>query len=439
LEETFNVFQNSAVSQSFWQVLYTTWTDKEQNMTEVTSPLERPSPKTILIAVLLVAIFAAAIIDNVVPITMVDIAKTFGIKVGEAAKLGVYGSFARVATALLLGYIGLRHRYKSLVIAGVVLVAVCETGLFLAPTFQIAQLIYPLNAIGSVLIVVTAETFVGNFYPLNRKAKAIGWIVATGYIAGAVGAPAVGFLSGMGGWRSVIPWFMLPIAISSLLFVLLAFPSNPPEIESNARKEPFMKGIKQVLTNKSVLALFAAGFLGSGAVATSAVFAVTFYRQVFSVDTGFASLIGSLAMTSLLALGSVAGGHLVNRVGRKRQSLVAGFFAYLFIAPSYFVPDLWTCLILRWIGAVFGGIATVASVNLLLEQVPKFRGTAISLGAAFSGIGVAVSIFVGGIVLDYFSTPTLGFQALGLMIGILGLSSIPIVLFFTKEPIKNHL
>ena len=407
-------------------------------MKEVTASVERPSTKIIFLIVLLAAVFAAGILDNVVPVTLVDIASTFGIKVGEAARLSVFNNVARVATALLLGFIIMRYRYKSLVVVGVVFIAACEIGLFLAPTFQTAQLIYPLNAIGSVLIVVTTETFIGNSYTLNRKAKAIGWVVAVGHFAGVAGAPMVGFLSVIGGWRSVLVWLMLPIAVVSLLLVLLVFPRNMPEIEPNAKKEHFMKGLKQVLSNRSVLSLFAAGFLGSGAVAAGGVFAVTFYRQVFSVATGFASLVGSLAMTSLMALGAIVGGQIVNRVGRKRQVVVARFSAYLLIVLSYFIPNLWACLALRWIGAVFGGIASVAGVNLLLEQIPKFRGTAISLGSAFSGIGVAISILVGGAVLDYYVSPTIGFQALALLIGAFGFASSLIIILFAKEPIKTQ-
>jgi MFS family permease len=137
---------------------------------------------------------------------------------------------------------------------GVSFIAVCAIGLFLAPSFPMVQLIVLLNGAGSVLIVVTSQTFIGNSYPLEKKAKAIGWIAATGTLANAVGAPLVGFMTGIGSWRSSLIWFMLPTAVVSLIFVFLAFPYNPPEPQMNIKKEPFMKGFKQVLTNKSAVA-----------------------------------------------------------------------------------------------------------------------------------------------------------------------------------------
>ena len=203
---------------------------------------------------MLVAVFAAAIIDVVIPITIVDIAKTFSVLPGTAAQLDSIIAITSVATALVLAGFGAKFRYKSLVMIGVLFIAVFTIGLFLAPTFPIVQLIVPLNGIGSVLIVVTAQTFIGNSYPLDKKAKAIGWVAAAGTLANAVGSPIIGFMTGIGGWRSVFIWFMLPTAVVSLIFVFIVFPNNLPEPQLNTKKEPFMTGLKQVLTNKSAVA-----------------------------------------------------------------------------------------------------------------------------------------------------------------------------------------
>src|SRR4030066_321802 len=248
------------------------------------STIGQPSPKMLFVVALLVAVFAAAVIDVVIPITIVDISETFSILPGTVAQLNSFIAIASVATALLLAGFGARYRYKSLVMMGLLFIAFCNIGFFLAPTFLVAQLIVPLNGIGSVMIVVTAQTFIGNSYPLDNKAKAIGWVAAAGTLANAVGAPIIGFMTGIGGWRSVFIWFMLPTAVFSLIFVVLAFPYNPPEPQLKNQKEPFMKGFKQVLTNKSAVACLATAFLGNAFGFGGAVLEVTFLRQVFSVS-----------------------------------------------------------------------------------------------------------------------------------------------------------
>ena len=218
------------------------------------------SPKMILVMVLLVAVFAAGVVDVVIPINIVDIATTFNILPGTVSQLDSIIAIASVTTALLLGAFGARSRYKSLVIIGILFILAYAIGFFLAPTFPITQIIVPLNGIGSVLIVVTAQTFIGNSYPISKKAKAIGWVAAAGTLANAVGAPIIGFMTGIGGWRSVFIWLTLP-AVVSLIFVLLLFPFNLPETQLNIKKEPFMKGFKQVLTNKSAVACLVSAFL----------------------------------------------------------------------------------------------------------------------------------------------------------------------------------
>ncbi len=403
----------------------------------VTPSVGQSSSKMILVVALLVAVFAAAVVDVVIPINIVDIAKTFSILPGTVSQLDSIIALAAVTTALLLGAFGARFSYKSLVMIGILFIAAYAIGFFLAPTFPITQLIVPLNGIGSVLIVVTAQTFIGNSYPLDKKAKAIGWISAAGTLANAVGAPIIGFMTVIGGWRSALVWFMLPTAVVSLIFVFLVFRFNLPEPQPNAKKAPFMDGFKQILTSKSAIACLVSAFLVNGSVFGGNVFEVTLYRQIFLVSPGFATLIGPTAGIALIAAGAVIGGHTVNRVGRKRLTVIASFLAGVFMLVSYFVPDLWMRVALRWTASFIGGVSLAAFANLMIEQVPLFRGTVMSLSSAFSGVGAAVGISVAGVVINLYLNPSVGFQALGLTMGTFAIVSVLFMLFLAKDPTKT--
>lgn len=404
--------------------------------TSSTTGSERPSPNMIFVVALLVAVFAAAVMDVVIPINVVDISKTFSVLPGTVAQLDSLIAMTTVATALLLAGIGDWFRNKSLVIIGILFVAMCDIGFFLAPTFLAVQLIVPLNGIGSVLIVVTAQTFVGNSYPLDKKAKAIGYVTAAGTLANAVGAPIIGFMTSIGGWRSTLLWFMLPMAAASLILVLLAFPYSQPELQLNAKKEPFMRGFNQVLSDKSAVACLIAAFLGSAFWLGGAVLEVTFLREVFSVSTGFAASVGPLAGTAFVTVGAVAGGHMVNLVGRKRLTLATTSSAGMFVLLSYFMQNLSIFLVLRWAASALIGASIAAASNLMLEQLPQFRGTIMSLRSAFSGAGTAVGIAVAGAVVNLYAGATIGFQALSLTIGAFAFAGVFVTLFFAREPIS---
>jgi predicted MFS family arabinose efflux permease len=395
-----------------------------------------PAPKTVFVAILLIAVFVAAIIDIVIPINILDIANTFGALPGTVAQLDSLIAIASVATALLLAGFGARFRYKALVIIGLLFVAVFDLGLFLAPTFSVVQLIVPLNGIGSVMIIVAAQAFIGNSYAMDRKAKAIGWIAAAGTLANAVGSPIVGFVTGIGGWRSTFIWFMLPAAVASLFFVFLVFPNKLTERQMNSAREPFMRGLKQILTNKSAISCLLGAFLANASIFGSLVFEVTFLREIFSVSPGFAASIGPLAGAALVTLGAIIGGYMVNRVGRKRLTVVAIFFSGFFMMISYFLLEIVIFVGLRWLASFFIGVLAASASNLILEQVPMLRGTAMSLNSAFRGVGTAVGIAVAGVVLNLFVNPTMGFQALGLIVGALAFAGGFIYLFFARDPLR---
>lgn len=396
----------------------------------------RSSPRIVFVVVLLFGVFAAAILDVVIPITILDIAKTFDVLPGTVAQLDSLIAIASVTTAFLLAGFGSRFRYKSLLIIGIVFIVACDVGFFLAPTFLAAQLVVPLNGIGSVIIVATAQTFIGNSYPIDKKAKAIGWIAAAGTLANTVGSPIIGFMTGIGGWRSVFLWFMLPIAIFSLIFVFLIFPSKTPQSELNSKKDPIARGLKQVLTNRSAVACLLSTFFGTAFSFGALIFEVTYLRQIFFVPPGYAALIGPMVGAAIITLGAITGGQIVNRIGRKRLTVVATFLAGLLLLVSFFIQDLSLFLAMHYLASIFIGITISAGSNLILEQVPVFRGTTMFLNSAFNGVGTACGIALTGVVINSFANSITGFQALGVTVGALAFTGALVTLFFAKDPIK---
>ena len=75
-------------------------------------------------------------------------------------------------------------------------------------------------------------------------------------------------------------------------------------------------------------------------------------------------------------------------------------------------------------------VASLAA--LTLEQIPKFRGTMMSLRAAFGGAGSFLGVTLGGISLNMYN-----YQILGIVLGVLGMASITVILLFAKDPYKN--
>ncbi len=142
----------------------------------------------------------------------------------------------------------------------------------------------------------------------------------------------------------------------------------------------------------------------------------------------------------ILVGGILTGGFLVNPVGRKRLMVVSAFTAVLASVLSYalmvFVPNLWLGIGVRSIGFFFGGFVFTAGPNLLVEQVPNYRGTMMSLAGGLNGLGVALGTFVGGAALTLLGASAQGYSISVGLLGLLGLTGTSILVLFAKDPCK---
>jgi predicted MFS family arabinose efflux permease len=78
------------------------------------------------------------------------------------------------------------------------------------------------------------------------------------------------------------------------------------------------------------------------------------------------------------------------------------------------------------------GMMASAASSLTLEQVPRFRGSMMSLGSAATSLGSAVGAAVGGMALIWYD-----YEALGSILGGLGIISAVIFYFVTIDPTRE--
>ena len=133
------------------------------------------------------------------------------------------------------------------------------------------------------------------------------------------------------------------------------------------------------------------------------------------------------------AVGGAVAGLLVNRVGRKRLGSITCLASGALTLSFMFMPTLelsWGLSIARfW----FSAMTFTAGGSLILEQLPKFRGTMSSLNTAFMNLGMLMASLLAGVVLDLYN-----YQAVGLVLGSLGIFGAVIWITLVKEPCKNN-
>jgi predicted MFS family arabinose efflux permease len=103
-------------------------------------------------------------------------------------------------------------------------------------------------------------------------------------------------------------------------------------------------------------------------------------------------------------------------------------FSVLTVLYSY-LPGSWWVVLSIMVGHFFAAVQYSASASFSLEQLPKVRGSMMSLHSASSYIGYAIGTTVGGLVLFY-----MGWGILGAVLGGLGLVATAIYLVIARDP-----
>jgi MFS family permease len=162
------------------------------------------------------------------------------------------------------------------------------------------------------------------------------------------------------------------------------------------------------------------------------VFGASFFRQVFQVSRSFVSTYIILSALSAAA-GSLFGGKLVNKVGRKTISIASLVVLGLLTILYTNIPSLWLSLIVGIISASFGGIMQTSFNSYTLEQVPEYRGTMMSTYSVATSIGQVLCSTLGGFILIFYN-----YSLFGLVFGVIGLFSGLILQLFSVDPIKTR-
>jgi MFS family permease len=361
-------------------------------------------------------------------ILLVDIAKTFNTPIGTFSQLGLIVQFIGLFLGLAMGAIAIRFRLKSLYLFGAIIYGVGALLFFFAPNIETVTLAYFLFGVGGSTLGIMVMSLIGTLFPLKKRPWAIGLAVSTVMFAGV----AVSFVSGgiaqFAGWRSVLLWFVFPISILCVILGLVAIPSQPSAAQP--QRSVYHTAFKQILFNRSAMACVLANATRVF-IAVVALYAVSFYRLDFHVSVATGGLIASACGIGGV-FGAVVGGRSVNRFGRKPVAaiwvLVSGISCVMFT----FIPNLVLSVAVLALAATTVGVMVASLESLVIEQVPSFRASMMSVNSTFESLGMIAGIIIAGFVLNFYHN---NFQLLMTILGAVGGSSALFILL-AKDPCR---
>jgi len=122
----------------------------------------------------------------------------------------------------------------------------------------------------------------------------------------------------------------------------------------------------------------------------------------------------------------------VNRFGRKPSTVLTALLSGIFTVSFALVPNLLLSLLLMLLASWFFGMVASSANSLTLEQIPKLRGTMMSIDTASINVGSALGTMAGGLALFYFD-----YEGLGSVLGAIGIVAAIVFGLLAKDPTKS--
>jgi DHA1 family inner membrane transport protein len=375
--------------------------------------------------------FAGGALPLLASLLLIDIGNTFNASVGATAQINTLYSIAAVIFAIMMGALSIRFKRNFLLLTGLMFNAISAVGCFLAQNFSMMMASYALNGVGWAMLSPMSLTLIGEHYPIERRARAVGSIVAAGALVYVIGAPLIALTANQGGWRFSILALVIPISLVSLLLGWIGLHSaDDKNKRSSLDWRAYLNSFSKVLSNHSALACLTGDFFRSASFVAIVIYSASFGRQRFLQSREFASIV-ILTAALCYTIGGLACGLILNRIGRKKSVVISAFLSGTLTILYVFTPYQPLYIALVFGASLFFGVVASSANSLSLEQVPTLRGTMMSIDTASLNLGSAFGTVIGELALVAFN-----YEGLGLALGTMGITASLAFTFFAKDPTR---
>ena len=243
-------------------------------------------------------------------------------------------------------------------------------------------------------------SIIGDAIPNERRASAMGMVMAAFSVASVIGVPAGLFLADLSDWH--MPFIVLGgLALLTLIPMAIYIPSMTDHISSYEQKPSPIQIVRNVTSNKNqMLAL-----LFGSVIMFSHFSVVPFISPYLTTNVGFSDsqikyiyLIGG----ALTVFSSPFIGRMADKYGRSKIFTITVLAA---TAPIFFLTQIGETpiglvLIITALFFVFGAGRMVPSTAMVSSSVkPQNRGSFMSFNASFRQLTNGVAAFFAGLII----------------------------------------
>jgi len=369
----------------------------------------------------------------VISLLLIEIGKTFGVPVGIAGQLTTASSILAITFAVLMGVASVRYNHKTLLACGLLLYVMSASLTYFAGSFYLMMIFFSLSGIANAMVYPMINALIGELIPIEKRTSAIGWTIAGLALTYLVGALAANYVSSILGWRIALLLIVTPITLVTLVLVYLMTPRIRNDSKNAMSFSGYFGGYAEILKNKSALACLLGTILGLATWSLYLVYGASFWRQVYGLSRGFISIVMVILPLSYI-VGSLLAGRLTEKLGRKSLSALAVVLLGACTLAAFSAPFALLSIGLSTVSSFFAGMMLSVSTSLTLEQLPRYKGTMMSIHSAATSMGSMTVAILGGVILLFSNYSIFGF-----VMGLIGIIGALIFFQYAKDPTQTEI
>ena len=344
-----------------------------------------------------VAVFGAMNAVLIVPALLVPISTDLNVSVAVAGQLATATLAAWGISVLSVGPLSDSFGRRPVAIIGLLLLAGSVLGAAFAPNMETLLVMRVLTGLGAGTLPPNFVGAISDVFPPERRAWAVGTLLASGALASVVSVPVAALMVDLGGWR--LP-FLVAGALSAAAFGanLLVFPRDSRERVRNIVIFPRYWAVLVVGYFQVALTV---NFSHRIVYWTIVTFFAAYMIHTYEVSERFVAL--PLAITAIGQVAGSYGGGMVAANKRRSWLITAacaagGVCGFLFFALDL---PLWAAVAVATVGMA------VLSVNFpaLVAGGTEYSGASTATGVGLMGFsnnlgGALGAAVAGGILAD---------------------------------------
>ena len=268
-----------------------------------------------------------------------------------------------------------------------------------------------------------AVSYIGDYFPYNRRGWAIGWVMSGMAFGQIAGIPIGILLAGAYGFK--VPFYLFAAAMAAT-FVLIWFRVPQPDVQRAAGRLTVVSAVRNyraMLAQSEIAAAAVAYFTMFLGVSLFVVYLPYWLEQSLGAS--------STEIASLFLVGGIANvltgpqaGKLSDRIGRKRIIILSSVgLSLVMLLTTVLVREFWAAYLLFFVLMVLVAMRLSPFSALLTALVSdERRGSLMSMAIALGQVGFAVGAAAAGPLYSgfgYGSNTVLAAAAVLIMAGIL--------------------